>query len=381
MKKDNNKWEQEKEANSNSRRNFLRTSTLAGAAMFAAPAFAGSLQTKRYDSPSAENMPVINKRRTLGSGKNALEVSALGFGCMGMSYERSQHPNKEKNIALIRQAYEHGVTYFDTAEIYGPYVNEELVGEAVAPFRDKVVVSSKFGIIFDPKGKIQGTNSRPEHIKQTAEASLKRLKTDRLDIFYQHFYDPNVPLEDVAGTVKELIQQGKVKHFGLCGVNGDQIRKAHAVQPVTVIQSEFSMMYKKQQAVLPVCEELGIGFVPYSPLNRGYLGGNLYEYTRFDPNNDNRATFEQYKAENIRQNLELIARLCELGRVMGMTSAQLALAWLMHQKQFIVPIPGTTKISHLEENLRTAEMALSESDYQELNKIIDSVKLAAVPTW
>lgn len=365
------------------RRNFLKSATAASAALFLSNAFGQSKKTSLANKTrNTPNMPLLTKQRVLGSGKNKLEVSALGLGCMGMSYERSEHPDKKSNIALIQQAYDHGVTFFDTAEIYGPYVNEELVGEAIAGFRNKVTVASKFGITFDSKGHILGTNSRPENIKKVAEESLKRLKTDSIDIFYQHFYDPNIPLEDVAGAVKELIKEGKVKHFGLCGVNGEQIHKAHAVHPVTAIQSEFSMMYKKpQEEVLDVCEKLGIGFVPYCPLNRGYLGGNIYEHTRFDPNNDNRATFEQYKPEIIRHNLELISRLSEYGRTKGMTIAQLAIAWLMYQKPFIVPIPGTTKISHLEENIRTADMILTDEEYKELNAIINNVKLMAVPNW
>lgn len=369
----------------NNRRAFLKAGTLAGAAMFVNNVFGSSSKSKNQISAqenAISSMPIISKKRVLGSGSNKLEVSAIGLGCMGMSYHRSDSPDRKSSIALIRQAYDHGVTLFDSAEIYGPYINEELVGEAIASFRDKVVVSSKFGIVFDSKGQIQGTNSRPEHIKKVAEESLRRLKTDRMDIFYQHFYDPNVPLEDVAGAVKELINEGKVLHFGLCGVTGEQIRKAHAVQPVTVIQSEFSMMYRTpQNEVLDVCEQLGIGFVPYSPLNRGYLGGHLYEHTRFDPNNDNRAGWEQFKPEAIRHNLEFIARINDFGRTKGMTTAQLALAWLMHQKPFIVPIPGTTKISHLEENLRAADMVLTNEEYNGLNEIITNFKLAAVPTW
>lgn len=381
----NNKNNQDLNSGLTSRRNFFRVGSAASAAMFVTTAFGnilGESKSGRSQFKSSPNMPLITKRRTLGSGKNAVEVSAIGLGCMGMSYERSEHPDKKSNIALIHQAYDHGVTFFDTAEIYGPYVNEELVGEAIAGFRNKVIVTTKFGITFDEKGHIQGTNSRPENIRKVAESSLKRLKIDTIDIFYQHFYDPNVPLEDVAGTVKELIKEGKVKHFGLCGVTGEQIRKAHAVQPVTAIQSEFSMMYKiPQHEVLDVCEKLGIGFVPYSPLNRGYMGGDLSEFTKFDPNNDNRATFEQFKPENIRHNSEFVTMIAQFGKTRGMTSSQLALAWLMYQKPFIVPIPGTTKISHLEENLRAADMVLTEEDYKNLNSIINNFKLAGVPSW
>lgn len=383
MKKNKHTNDQNPDKGITSRRNFFKVGTVAGAAILVNPVFANTSDKNEVNKTDKHTgSPLITKRRTLGSGKHAVEVSALGLGCMGMSYERSGHPDKKTNLALIRKAYDLGVTFFDTAEIYGPYVNEELVGDAIAPFRDKVIVTSKFGIVFDERGGIKGTNSRPDHIKEVAEASLKRLKTDRIDIFYQHFYDPNVPLEDVAGAVKDLIKQGKVKHFGCCRLTGEQIRQAHAVQQITAIQSEFSMMYKKPQTeVLDTCEKLGIGFVPYSPFNRGYLGGDLNEHTTFDPNNDNRATFEQFKSENIRHNSQLVAKINEYGRTKGMTVAQLALAWLMYQKPFIVPIPGTTKISHLEENLRTADMPITETEYKELNAIIDSVKLVAVPTW
>ncbi|HMU29140.1 MAG TPA: aldo/keto reductase [Nitrospira sp.] len=321
--------------------------------------------------------PLITQRRTLGSGKHALQVSALGFGCMGMNYHRGLHPDRDAMIKLARQATERGVTLFDTAEVYGPFVNEELVGEALAPFRGQVVITTKFGWKIDPGSRTSiGLDSRPQHIKEVAEASLKRLKVDAIDLFYQHRVDPDVPIEDVAGAVKELIQEGKVKHFGLSEAGAKTIRRAHAVQPVTAVQSEYHLMWRApEKDVLPVCGELGIGFVPYSPVNRGFLGGNLNEYTRFDSGSDNRKTLPRFTPEAMRANLAIVEALNRFGRTRGVTSAQVALAWLLAKQPWIVPIPGTTKLAHLEENLRTADLKLSAAEMSEIEGSVSKIEI------
>ncbi len=278
-------------------------------------------------------------------------------------------------IKLIRQTVERGVTLFDTAETYGPFINEELAGEALAPLRDDVMITTKFGFKHEG-GKSVGLDSRPERIRQVAEESLKRLKIDVIDLFYQHRLDPKVPIEEVAGAVKGLIQAGKVKRFGLCEVGPETIRRAHAVQPVTAIQSEFHLMWREpEQEVLPVCEELGIGFVPYSPINRGFLGGDLNEYTRFDSGNDNRNTLPRFTPEAMRANLAIVEVLNRFGRTRGATSAQVALAWLLAKKPWIVPIPGTTKLAHLEENLRTPDLALTAAEMSELEEAVSKIEI------
>jgi aryl-alcohol dehydrogenase-like predicted oxidoreductase len=317
--------------------------------------------------------PALLPRRTLGS----LEVSALGLGCMGMSYHRGPAPDSKAMIALIRKAVELGVTLFDTAEVYGPFINEELVGEALSPFRNKVVIATKFGhSIVDGKHQSGVLNSRPEHIRQVAEESLKRLKIETIDLFYQHRFDPNVPIEDVAGTVKDLIQEGKVKHFGLCEVGAQTIRLAHAVQPLTAVQSEYSLMWKQpEEEVLPVLEELGIGFVPYSPLGRGYLTGSLNEHTKFDSSNDNRATLPRFTAEAMKSNRVLVDLLNEFGQRKGATAAQVALAWLLAQKPWIVPIPGTTRQQGLEENIGAADVDLTPDDLREIENAASKITL------
>lgn len=322
-------------------------------------------------SPSAASLP----KRTLDSGNHSLEVSALGFGCMGMNYHRGHAPDRKAMVALARQTVERGVTLFDTAESYGPFSNEELVGEALAPLRSEVRISTKFG--FKHEGnKVVGLDSRPASIRRAVEGSLKRLKTDRVDLLYQHRLDPNVPIEDVAGAVKELIKAGKVKHFGLCEVGAKTIRLAHAVQPVTAIQSEYNLMWREpEKEVLPACEELGIGFVPYSPLNRGFLGGSLNEHTRFDSGNDNRNTLPRFTPEAVRANLAIVEVLNRFGRTRGVTSAQVALAWLLAKHPWIVPIPGTTKLSHLEENLRAADLKLSGDEIRELEAAVSKIKI------
>jgi aryl-alcohol dehydrogenase-like predicted oxidoreductase len=305
------------------------------------------------------------KKRKLG--KSNLEVSAIGLGCMGLSFGYGPAVDKKEGIALIQAAVERGVTFFDTAEVYGPFTNEELVGEALAPFREQAVIATKFGFKIDPNtGKQDGLDSRPEHIKKVAEASLKRLETDVIDLFYQHRVDPNVPIEDVAGTVKDLIQQGKVKHFGLSEAGVQTIRRAHAVQPVTALQSEYSLWWREPEAeVLPVLEELGIGFVPFSPLGKGFLTGKINEDTKFDKN-DFRNIVPRFTPENRKANQALVDLLGKFAQQKKATPAQIALAWLLAQKPGIVPIPGTTKLHRLEENIGAVAIELTPDDLRQL---------------
>jgi aryl-alcohol dehydrogenase-like predicted oxidoreductase len=278
-------------------------------------------------------------------------------------------------IALLRKAVELGVTLFDTAEVYGPFINEELIGDALSPFRKEVAIATKFGFNFEA-GKATGLNSRPEHIRQVAEESLKRLKRDSIALFYQHRLDPNVPIEEVAGSVKDLIQQGKVKHFGLCEVSAETIRRAHAVQPLTAVQSEYSLMWREPEAeLLPTLEELGIGFVPYSPLGRGYLSGALNEHTKFDASNDNRADLPRFTAEAMKANQVLVELLNKFAQRKGATPAQIALAWVLAQKPWIVPIPGTTKLARLEENLKSADLEFSAEELRDLDRAVSKIKL------
>lgn len=300
--------------------------------------------------------------KTRKLGNSGLEVSAVGLGCMSMSSGYGPAGNKQEMIALIRTAVERGVTFFDTAEVYGPFTNEELVGEALAPLRDRVVVATKFGFKLDS----DGVDSRPEHIREVAEASLKRLKVETIDLFYQHRVDPNVPIEEVAGTVKDLIQQGKVKHFGLSEAGVQTIRRAHAVQPVTALQSEYSLWTRHPEAeVLPVLEELGIGFVPFSPLGRGFLTGKMDENTSFD-SSDFRNKLPRFTPEARKANQALVDLLGRVAERKQATPAQIALAWLLAQKPWIVPIPGTTKRSRLEENIGAVNVELTPSDLQEI---------------
>ena len=300
-------------------------------------------------------------------GKSNLEVSAIGLGCMGLSFGYGPAVEQQQGIALIRAAVERGVTFFDTAEVYGPFTNETLVGEALGQVRREIVIATKFGFDIDPAtGKQNGLNSRPEHIKQVAEASLKRLKTDVIDLFYQHRVDPNVPIEDVAGAVKDLIKAGKVKHFGLSEAGAQTIRKAHAVQPVTALQSEYSLWWREPEAeVMPVLEELGIGLVPFSPLGKGFLTGAINDQTSFD-SNDFRNIVPRFSAEARKANQGLVNRLGEIAARKKVTPAQLALAWVLAQKPWIVPIPGTTKVHRLEENLGAATVHLSAADLTEI---------------
>ena len=309
-------------------------------------------------------------------GKSGLEVSGIGLGCMGMSFGYGPPKDKEEMIALLRAAVERGVTFFDTAEVYGPFINEELVGEGLAPFRKQVVIATKFGFKLDPKsGKSVGVDSRPEHIKEVAEASLKRLKTDVIDLFYQHRVDPDVAIEDVAGAVKELIEQGKVKHFGLSEPGVETIRRAHAVQPVTAIQNEYSLWWRKpEDEVLPVLEELGIGFVPYSPLGRGFLTGKMNDATTFD-STDFRNTLPRFTPEARKANQMLVDLLGEIAKRKNATPAQIALAWLLAQKPWIVPIPGTTKLRRLDENIGAVEIELTGDDLREIESAASEIEI------
>jgi aryl-alcohol dehydrogenase-like predicted oxidoreductase len=299
-------------------------------------------------------------------GKRNLEVSAMGLGCMGLSFGYGPAVDKQTGIALIRSAAERGVTFFDTAEVYGAFTNEELVGEALAPFRDKVVIATKFGFKIDANGKQAGLDSRPKHIKEVAEASLKRLKTDVIDLFYQHRVDPNVPIEDVAGAVKDLIHAGKVKHFGLSEAGVGTIRRAHAVQPVTALQSEYSLWWREPETeVIPALEELGIGFVPFSPLGKGFLTGKISEDTKFDKS-DFRNIVPRFTPENRKANQALVDLIGRFARERKATPAQIALAWLLAQKPWIVPSPGTTKLHRLDENIGAVNVELSPDDLRQL---------------
>jgi aryl-alcohol dehydrogenase-like predicted oxidoreductase len=308
-------------------------------------------------------------------GRSGLEVSALGLGCMGMSFGYGPPADRQKMIALLRTAVDRGVTFFDTAEAYGPYINEELVGEALAPFRGQVVIATKFGFGFDGAGKQSGLDSRPEHIKQVAEASLKRLKVDAIDLFYQHRVDLNVPIEDVAGAVKDLIQQGKVKHFGLSEAGVATIRRAHAVQPVVALQSEYSLWFREPESeTLPVLEELGIGFVPFSPLGKGFLTGKIDEKTTFDKS-DFRNVVPRFDAQNRKANQAIVDLLGTIGNKLQATPAQIALAWLLARRPWIVPIPGTTKLDRLNENLGASAVKLTAADLQEIDSAAAKIKV------
>src|SRR5512137_107442 len=316
-------------------------------------------------------------KRKLGS--SGLEVSAMGLGCMGMSFSYGPPKDKQEMISLLRTAVERGVTFFDTAEVYGPFINEELVGEALAPFRGQVVIATKFGFDlspnFDPRGMkgAPGLNSRPEHIKQAVEGSLKRLKVETIDLLYQHRVDPNVPIEDVAGAVKELIQQGKVKHFGLSEAGVQTIRRAHAVQPLTALQSEYSLWTRTpEKEVIPILEELGIGFVPYSPLGKGFLTGKMDEKTTFE-SSDFRSTLPRFTPETLKANQALVDLLTTIAKKKNATPAQIALAWLLAQKPWIVPIPGTTKLHRLDENIGAVTVELTPDDLRELESAVSKI--------
>ena len=314
----------------------------------------------------------MQKRRL---GRSNLEVSAVGLGCMGMSFGYGPAPDKREMISLIRSAVDRGVTLFDTAEAYGPFINEELVGEALAPFRGHVVIATKFGFKLDPTVErgLGGLDSRPEHVKQVAEASLKRLKVEAIDLFYQHRVDPDVPIEDVAGAVKDLIQEGKVKHFGLSEAGAQTIRRAHAVQPVAALQSEYSLWWRNPETdTLPTLEELGIGFVPFSPLGKGFLTGKIDENTTFD-SSDFRNVVPRFTPEARKANLAMVDLLRKIGERKKATPAQIALAWLLAQKPWIVPIPGTTKLGRLEENVGAAAVELTADDLREIESAASEI--------
>jgi aryl-alcohol dehydrogenase-like predicted oxidoreductase len=310
------------------------------------------------------------QKRTLGT--SGLEVSALGFGCMGISFGYGTAASRDEGIAIIRAAVDAGVTFFDTAEAYGPFTNEEIVGEALGPVRDRVVIATKFGFKYEG-GKQAGLDSRPEHIREVADASLKRLKTDRIDLFYQHRVDPNVPIEDVAGAVKDLMREGKVTHFGLSEAGVQTIRRAHAVQPVTALQSEYSLWWREpEQDILPALEELGVGFVPFSPLGKGFLTGTIDDKTTFE-STDFRNVVPRFTAENRKANLAFVDWLTKFAERKGATPAQIALAWLLGQKPWIVAIPGTTKRHRLQENLGAAAIQLAADDLQEIHRAASEI--------
>ncbi|HEX6879017.1 MAG TPA: aldo/keto reductase [Terriglobales bacterium] len=315
----------------------------------------------------------MQKRRL---GKGNLEVSAIGFGCMGLNFSYGKPGDRQEMIALVRAAVERGVTFFDTAEVYGPFTNEELVGEALAPFRGQVTIATKFGFRIDPTGREKwvGTDSRPEHIREVVEGSLRRLRTDVIDLLYQHRVDPKVPIEDVAGAVNALIEQGKVKHFGLSEASAKTIRRANAVQPVTAVQSEYSIWFREpEKEVLPTLEELGIGFVPYSPLGRGFLTGKIDENTKFE-SDDFRNKLPRFSPEARKANQKLIDLLAEIGARQNATTAQIALAWLLARKTWIVPIPGTTKLHRLEENIAAVNVSLTGEDMREIEAAASTVQ-------
>lgn len=359
-----------------SRRGFLKTIGLAGTDMAIELALnrvhaAASFVEGRDRLAGSTTLP----RRTLGTGAAAFEVSALGFGVMGMTYNRSQHPDKKACIRLLHEAVDRGVTLFDTAIIYGPLTNENLACEALSEFRGRIHVTTKFGHeVIDGKGTGR-QDSRPATIQRYCEESLRRLRIDAIPMFYQHRFDPNTPVEDVAGTIGDLIREGKVLHWGMCEVSPETIRKAHAVQPLTAIQSEYHLMHRlvEENGVLDTCRELGIGFVPYSPLNRGFLGGCINEYTVFDRNNDNRHTLPRFQPDTMRANMRIVNVLQDFGRTRGMTSSQVALGWLLHKSPWIVPIPGTTKLSHLEENLRTFDFDVSADEWRGLEAAVAAI--------
>ena len=352
------------------RRGFLKAATLLGLGTVAAGTVKGYTATSQSPEKNKGIGTILTRKRTLGSRKNPLEVSAIQLGCMGMTNGRGVHPDRKSMIKLIRDAADRGCDFFDTAEIYGPYVNEELVGEALAPIRNQVAISTKFG--FDIEGP-NVMNSRPEQIRKVADQSLKRLKTDRIDLFFQHRVDPNVPIEEVAGAVKDLIQEGKVLHFGLSEAGAETIRRAHAVCPVTAVQSEYSFMTRlPEDFIFSTLQELEIGFVAYSPLCRGLLGGSLTEYSDLKTN-DGRGGWPRFQPEALRANLRITEALNEFGKTRGMTSSQICLAWMLSKYPFIVALPGTTKLSHLEEDLRAAEFTLTAAEINEIESKIEKI--------
>ena len=367
------------------RREFLGNSTKALASMgllgFAANVAFGATKSltppKEGKNLKLSQIAQITDYRTLGSGENAMRVSNLGFGCMGLNHHRSVRLEKKAAIALIREAIERGINLFDTAEIYGPLTNEALVGEAIQGYTDKIFVTTKFGFAFENGKVIAGKpDSSPKNIRRAIEGSLKRLKIDSIPLLYQHRFDAQTPIEAVAQTINELIKEGKVQRFGLCEVSADIIRKFHALVPITAIQSEYHLMHRSvEKEILPLCEELGIGFVPYSPINRGFLSGAISEWTRFDEKNDNRIALPRFQKEAIRANLQIVEVLNAFGQQRGYTPAQIAQSWLLHKKPFIVPITGTSKLAHLEENLRSTQIRLGQSEISEIERQISAIKI------
>ena len=356
------------------RRDFLKTAAAIGAALTINPVFE---KINATETAATANMNGNSKieHRTLGSGKTAMDVSALGFGCMGLTYNRSQSPDKKECIRLIHEAVDRGVTLFDTAIIYGPLNNELLAGEAIEPYKNRVNLTTKFGHeVINGKGTGRQDSSR-DTVRRYCEDSLKRLRLDSIPLFYQHRYDPNTPIEEVAETINGLMKEGKVQRWGLCEVSADTIRKAHAICPLTAIQSEYHLMHRlvEENGVLDTCNELGIGFVPYSPLNRGFLGGCINEYTVFDSNNDNRQTLPRFQPDAISANTRIVNELQQFGRKRGMTSSQVALGWLLQKAPWIVPIPGTTKHSHLDENLYALTFDIKPDEWEELETRVSAI--------
>ncbi|GAA4424214.1 aldo/keto reductase [Pontibacter saemangeumensis] len=350
------------------RRDFLKAATLLGIGAIAA----GPVNSYATAPPESKKGvgTILTKKRSLGSKKNPLVVSAIQMGCMGMHTGRGIHPDRKSMVKLIRDAADRGCDFFDSAEVYGPYVNEELVGEALAPIRNQVAISTKFGFKIGGTG---GLDSSPENIRKVVDQSLKRLKTDRIDLFYQHRVDPNVPIEDVAGTVKDLIKAGKVLHFGLSEAKAETIRRAHAVCSVTAVQSEYSFMTRlPEDFIFSTLQELEIGFVAYSPLCRGLLGGTLTEYSDLNTN-DIRGAWPRFQPEAIKSNIRIVEALNEFGKTRGMTSSQICLSWMLSKYPFIVPLPGTTKLSHLEEDLRAADFTLTQAEINEIESKIEKI--------
>ena len=368
-----------------SRRGFLKAAALTSAAICVSPAWEKvqaaekvmNGQTSVQDIPA--RMAAVRNQRTLGSGSAAFTVSAMGFGCMGLNYHRSEHPDEQACIRLVHEAIDRGVTLFDTAESYGPFTNERLVGKALKGYIDKVNVTTKFGHKFVNGVQVKTEeDSSPANIRKVCENSLRSLGVESIALFYQHRSDPNTPIETVAETVAQLIKEGKVQHFGLCEVNADTIRRAHAICPITAIQSEYHLMHRTvEDNVLPLCRELGIGFVPYSPINRGFLGGLINEYTQFSPN-DNRQTLPRFQPEAIRKNLRIVEVLNAFGRTRGYTPAQIALAWLMHKGDFIVPIPGTRRVERMKENAGAADIRLTAAEVAAIDRALDETPMSAV---
>jgi aryl-alcohol dehydrogenase-like predicted oxidoreductase len=361
------------------RRNFLKSGSILGASVLASSTMSMiPVNANASSQKNEEQENVKNKERTLGTGKNSLKINhGMGLGCMGMSFNRSFIPDRNNSIGVIRKAYDMGVNFFDTAEAYGPFTNEVLVGEAIKPFRKNIILCSKFGFEIRDGNFIPGAfNSKPQHIRDVVEASLKRLQTDHIDLLYQHRVDPAVPIEDVAGTVKDLIKEGKVLRFGLSEAGVENIRKAHAVQPLTALQTELSLMTRDPLGeIFAVCEELGIGFVPYSPLSRALLTGFINERTKYNPNNDNRPGLPRYQEAAIKANWGIIEFLTDFGNQRGLTPAQVSLAWLLSLKPWVVPIPGTTKLAHLQENLWSADVELSIDELKQINEFISNFKI------